>query len=207
MLEQAAGGPLAEMQVGGWGWYPSGGGALRAHIRGGADLFSLQVLERGPLRRVSVLSAASNLPRHIVERQALRAEACIRKQGIVPRVKVAEPPSTGKGTVVFILAQYEHVRAGFTAYGRIGKPAEQVAEEACRAFVRYHKRDQPMDQYLGDQLLVPMALAKGSTEYAVSAVTQHLLTNAWLIGQFLEAEVSVCGKEREPGIVRIQTSS
>ena len=203
-LEQAVGGPFAELKVERWGWYPRGGGRLDVRIRGETRLSSLRALERGALRQVSVLSAASNLPRHIVERQASRAEACLRKQGIVPQVEMAEPPSPGKGTVVFVLAQYEHTRAGFTAYGRIRKPAEEVAEEACRAFVRYHKRGQPVDQHLGDQLLLPMALAEGVTEYAVSMVTQHLLTNAWLIGQFLEAEVSISGKEHEPGVVAIR---
>ncbi len=206
-LEQAIGGRFAELEVETWGWYPVGGGRLGAQIRGGTDIPALRVLERGALRRVSVLSAASNLPSHIVERQASRAESCLRKQGIVPHVETSEPSSPGKGTVVFILAQYEHVRAGFTAYGRIRKPAEEVADEACRAFVRYQKRGQPVDQHLGDQLLLPMALANGTTEYAVSVVTQHLITNAWLISQFLEAKVSITGKEREPGLVVIQTST
>jgi len=207
MLAQATGGVLAHLEVGCWGWFPLGGGQLSVQIYGGTEIASLRVLERGALRQVSVLSAASNLPGHIVERQALRAESCLRKQGIVPRVEVLESPSPGKGTVVFILAEYEHTRAGFTAYGRLRKPAEGVAEEACRAFVRYHRRGQPVDQHLGDQLLLPMALAHGTTEYAVSVVTQHLLTSAWLIGHFLTVEVSVSGKERNTGVVAIRTSS
>lgn len=204
MLAHATGGAFAELEVETWGWYPLGRGRLRAQIRGGTQIAGLRVLERGPLQQVSILSAASNLPQHILERQASRADYCLRKQGIAARVETSAPPSPGKGTVVFIVAEYEYTRAGFTAYGRIRKPAEEVAEEACRAFVRYHRRGQPVDQHLGDQLLLPMALANGPTAYAVSTVTQHLLTNAWLIGQFLEVEVSISGKEREPGVVAIR---
>jgi RNA 3'-terminal phosphate cyclase (ATP) len=151
-----------------------------------------------------VLSAASNLPAHIRQRQAGRAESLLRKRGIKPTVEVLDPPSPGRGTVVFVFAEYEHACAGFTSYGRIRKPAERVAEEACRAFARYHKRSCPVDVHLADQLLLPLSLANGPSQYAVSEVTQHLLTNAWLIQQFLDVRISVAGREREPGYVTIE---
>lgn len=207
MLQQTRAEPIAELEAEIWGWYPVGGGRLRIHIPGRAEAPRLCVLERGALRRVSVRSAASNLPRHIIERQASQAETCLRKQGIVPNVVMSGPPSPGKGTLVFVLAEYQHVRAGFTAYGRIRKPAEEVADEACRAFVRYHRRGQPVDQHLGDQLLLPVSLARGATRYAVSMVTQHLITNAWLIKQFLGVEVSITGSEREPGLVVVEATA
>jgi RNA 3'-terminal phosphate cyclase (ATP) len=195
---------LVELDVEQWGWYPRGGGVLRAQIVGGAALDGLSLVERGSLREVSVLSAASNLPRQIIDRQAAQADFCLRKQGIVARIEKAVPPSPGKGTVVFVRAEYERARAGFTAYGRIGKPAEEVAEEACRAFARYHRHGQPVDEHLADQLLLPLALAHGASEYAVSGITQHLLTEAWLIGQFLPVEILISGEERRPGMVAIR---
>jgi RNA 3'-terminal phosphate cyclase (ATP) len=166
--------------------------------------------ERGPLRTVSVLSAVSNLPDHIRQRQANRADFLIRKRGIKPRIEILDPPSPGQGTAVFVLAEYQHVRAGFTSYGRLRKPAERVAEEACKAFFRYHKRDQPVDAHLADQLLLPLTFAcpsAGSRQarYAVESVTQHLLTQAWVVQQFLpQVRIEVDGKEREPGMVTIE---
>ena len=137
--------PIAEVSVERWGWYPRGGGVVQAAIPGSARLRALTLTERGSLRSVSVLSAASNLPEHVRRRQADRADHLIRKQGIKPRIEIIAPPSPGPGTVVFVRAEYEGACAGFTGYGRLRKPAERVAEEACKAYVRFHKRGRPVD--------------------------------------------------------------
>ncbi|MBN1642433.1 MAG: RNA 3'-terminal phosphate cyclase [Anaerolineae bacterium] len=203
LLASLAGGPVAEVHVGVWGWYPRGGGVLRAVIPGETSLAGLDLVERGSLRYVSVLSAVSRLPAHILERQAAHAEQALRKQGIRPHVTRATPPSPGPGTMVYVLAEYDRARAGFTAYGELRKPAERVAEEACQSFLRYHRRAEPVDRHLADQLVLPLALCGAPSRYAVSCVTQHLLTQAWLVQRFLGVEIAVEGRERERGMVRI----
>lgn len=203
--ETDSAGPLAaHIDVESWGWYPRGGGRIRASIQGSFQPRGLHLMERGSLRSVTVLSAASNLPDHIPYRQAERADALLRKQGIKSRVKILMPSSPGQGTVVFLIAQYKRARAAFTAYGRLRKPAERVAEEACRAFARYHKRGQPVDEHLADQLLLAGALASEPSEYAVESVTQHLVTNAWVIREFVDdVRIEIDGEQRHPGVVRI----
>jgi RNA 3'-terminal phosphate cyclase (ATP) len=201
--------PIADVSVERWGWYPRGGGILHAVIPGDACLRSLTLTERGSLQSVSVLSAASCLPDHVVRRQADRADFLLRKRGVKPRVEMIAPSSQGPGTVVFVRAEYRNTSAGFTGYGRLHKPAERVAEEACKAYARYHKRGRPVDAHLADQLLLPLALAHRSSDlrrsvYAVESVTQHLRTQAWLVQQLLEqVRVGVEGNEGEPGIVTI----
>jgi RNA 3'-terminal phosphate cyclase (ATP) len=201
--------PVAKVLVERWGWYPRGGGSIHATIPGSVRLRPLTLVERGSLRAVSVLSAASNLPDHVRQRQADRADLLLRKRGIKSHIETVSPPSIGPGTVVFCLAEYRHVRVGFTGYGRLHKPAERVAEEACKAYLRYHKRQRPVDAHLADQLLLPLAFAhrapgSGRSTYAVESVTRHLLTQAWLVGQFLaQVRVEVEGSEGEPGMVTI----
>jgi RNA 3'-terminal phosphate cyclase (ATP) len=209
-LNDLSGRPIAHVTIERWGWYPRGGGIVQADIEGRAHLCPLQLTDRGSLRGVSVLSAASNLPDHVRQRQADRADFLLRKRGIKPRVAIADPPSPGPGTVVFLLAEYEHVRAGFTGYGRLRKAAERVAEEACNAYWRYHKRGQPVDAHLADQLLLPLALAhrspgSGCSQYGVESVTHHLLTQAWLIRQFLaQVHIEVVGDRGQPGTVMVK---
>jgi RNA 3'-terminal phosphate cyclase (ATP) len=198
---------FASIAIQDWGWYPRGGGLIRASIQGNLSLRGLTCLERGSLRSVSVTSAVSNLPEHIRRRQADRAVFLIRKRGMKPQVEMIDPPSPGQGTVVFVLVEYRHAWAGFSSCGRIRKPAERVAEEACKAFFRYHKRGQPIDVHLADQLLLPMAFAKGVTQYAVESVTRHLVTNAWVIQQFLEnVHIEIDGQEKDPGVVTVHVS-
>jgi RNA 3'-terminal phosphate cyclase (ATP) len=202
-LSTVSGASVAQVVIEEWGWYPRGGGTIQATIAGDSRLRGLRLSSRGSLCKVSVTSAASNLPEHVRQRQAKQADHILRKQGIKPQVKSIDPPSPGQGTAVFVLAEYDEARAGFTSYGRIRKPAERVAEEACRGFARFHKRGRPVDRYLADQLLLPLALADGDSQYAASEITQHLVTNAWLIQQFLDVRIVIEGEEREPGIVQV----
>ena len=204
--------PVATLAVDLWGWYPRGGGVIRAMIAGSVRLHGSQWTRRGSLRSVSVLSAASNLPEHISQRQASRADFLLRKRGIRAQIRASAPPSPGQGTMVFVLAEYQNAWAGFTGYGRLRKPAEKVAEEACQAFARFHERAQPIDEHLADQLLLPVALAcggadadGGETQYAVESVTEHLLTQAWVIQQLLPAVfVQIDGAKGGTGLVTVR---
>jgi RNA 3'-terminal phosphate cyclase (ATP) len=104
--------------------------------------------------------------------------------------------SRGKGTFCFVLAEFDHVRAGFSALGEIGKRAEQVADEAVDAFLHYWHGGGALDLHLSDQVLLPMALAAGESAVTVSAVTDHLKTNLWAIQQFIPAKFSL---REDPG--------
>ncbi len=190
-----------------WGWYPIGGGVVTAQIRGSnaalSDLRALELEERGGLRRVFGISALSNLPEHIAERQKLQAEKELRARGFDPEIEIVEAPAEGQGTMVFLVAEFEHVRVGFTSLGRKGKPAETVAEEAVGEFLRHFESEMALDQHLADQVVLPLALAKGRSSFTTSRVTQHLLTNAWIVEQLLGREIIVDGEQGEAGKVTI----
>lgn len=186
-----------------WGWYPRGSGEVVARIKGlGPDpkgLTPWHVEKRGKLLEVLGISAASNLPRHIIERQRERALAYFRSRHIKPDIDLVEAPSLGKGTVLFLLAQYERINAGFTGYGRVRYPAEDVADDATDAFEAHRANEGALDPYLADQILLPLALVPGNSFYTTSRVTRHLLTVAWLIERFLDRNVTVRGQEGAPG--------
>jgi RNA 3'-terminal phosphate cyclase len=97
-----------------------------------AGLTGLDLRKRGELLRVRGLSASSNLPKHIRVRQERAALQALRANGINARIDVMDAPSKGQGTVVFLWAESENAFAGFTSLGELGKPAEQVAEEAAQ---------------------------------------------------------------------------
>jgi RNA 3'-terminal phosphate cyclase (ATP) len=187
-----------------WGWYPKGGGVLTAQIEGSSsNLRGLELNERGALRKLWGISALSNLPGHIAERQKRLAEERLRARGFHPEMEIVDAPATGMGTMVFLVAEFEQVRAGFTSLGRKGKPAETVAEEAVEGFLHYYDSDMALDQHLADQLVLPLALAKGESSFTTCCITQHLLTNAWLVERLLGTEIVIEGERGKAGQVTI----
>ncbi|HID86755.1 MAG TPA: RNA 3'-phosphate cyclase [Anaerolineae bacterium] len=209
----------ADVSIERWGWYPIGGGVMKASVKGRGNeghgpedrdlslaprsLLPLDLTQRGTLRRLHGLSALSNLPMHIAERQRKRAVEILRAEGFAPEIEVVNAPAKGRGTCVFLLAEYENGLAGFTALGARGKPAEKVAEEACRDFLAYHKSGACLDMHLADQLILPMALARGPSAFTTCRITQHLLTNIWVVEQFMDVRFEVEGKEGGRGRVTV----
>jgi RNA 3'-terminal phosphate cyclase (ATP) len=213
-------GVKAKVNIEKWGWYPVGGGLIKATVYGAApgtqqatpsaqgatDGFTgLDLRERGALMRVRGLSASSNLPKHIRERQERATLQALRSNSVNARIDVVDAPSKGQGTVVFLWADFELVTAGFTSLGERGKPAERVAEEAARALLEFLHSSAALDRHLADQMVLPMALAGSPSQFTAEVVTQHLLTNAWVVNRFFPGRVRVEGEEGQPGACRIST--
>lgn len=197
----ARAGIAAKVNIRKWGWYPIGGGEMQATVEGlsGAAPSSLTLDRRGTRLRVRGLSASSNLPKHIRTRQERAALQALRSHGVHARVDVIDGPSKGTGTVVFVWAEFEEVLAGFTSLGERGKPAERVAEEAVQGLLEFLPADGALDKHLADQMVLPLALAGGASRFTTTAVTGHLLTNAWVVNRFFPGSVRVEGDEGGPG--------
>ena len=189
-----------------WGWYPLGGGEIQVTIQGSTEkiLLALDRPQRGSLVRVRGVSASSNLPKHIRTRQEKAALQALRSNGINARIDVVDAPSKGQGTAVFLWTEFEHSLAGFTSLGERGKPAERVAGEACQDLLGFLDGRAALDRYLADQLILPLALAEGSSRFTTETVTQHLLTNAWAVNRFFPGCAHVEGEEGQPGDCRIR---
>jgi RNA 3'-terminal phosphate cyclase (ATP) len=195
----------AHLDVIRWGFYPAGGGEIRVRIAGKQrPLQALTLTERGALRRVYGTAAAMNLPAHIAQRMAMRAQSVLAGEGITASIEPKRFRGSGPGAGLFLVVEYEHVRAGFSALGRKGLPAERVAEAACQELVEHHASGAAVGPHLADQLLLPLALAKGDSRAATSRISRHLLTNAWVVNQFLGPVASVVGEEGQPGTIVVQ---
>lgn len=190
-----------------WGWYPVGGGEVVCDIaaapadRGAAWPRPLEMLARGRLRRIAGRAVAANLPAHIPQRMANQASASLAALGLPTDIQPQCVNAACPGAGIFLVAEYEELTASFSAYGRIGKPSELVADEAVAALREHHASNAAVELHLADQLLLPLALATGVSNFTVSRPSGHLMTNAWTIGQFGIADISI--EEGTPCRVRV----
>ena len=184
-----------------WGWYPRGGGEATGRVQAGSNWRGVNLSERGALKAIRGISAVSNLPSHIASRQRDRCMARLAQFAGCISIELVEGKSIGQGTLVYLNAVFEHAQAGFSALGKRGKPAERVADEACRALIDFLESGAAVDPNLSDQLILPMALSDGESRFTTSQITRHLTTNIWLVEQFLPNRFKVEGAEGERGRV------
>jgi RNA 3'-phosphate cyclase len=198
----------ADIELHSAGFYPQGGGRINTVIRPVTTIAPLNLIKRGKLIRITGISAVANLNREIAERQKRQALGrLVSLSGTLGlpeiQIKIQEFPSPTKGTVLLLLAQFENGSACYYALGELGKPAERVADEAIDALLEFLDTDAALDQYLADQLLLPLSFAGAPSILHTSQITQHLLTNAEIIRTFLPVSISIDGDLGKPGIIHI----
>lgn len=196
----------AELNMDLAGFYPEGGGRMTASIPPCEEMNALDITGRGKLKQIRGISAASNLPRHVAQRQR---EQVIRRLGdryYLNDIRLIEMPSRFKGTILLLLAEFEHSQACYFALGEIGKPAERVADEAVDQLEAFLSTGGAVDQYLADQLLLPLAFASGPSRLRTSKITKHLVTNAEVIRAFLPVRIDIQGDLGETGLITINPS-
>ena len=189
-------GVQAEVRLHRWGWYPQGGGEVELHVRGSSTLSSINLLERGQLQEVRGLAVVTQLPSHIPQRMASRAENLLHEAHLKATVRPLREKGVAPGAGIFLTAEYEDSLAGFGALGRLGLPADKVAEIACQELLNFHKTNAPVEEHLADQLLLPAALGSETSQYRVAEISTHLTTNAWVIHQFGIASITIDEVER-----------
>lgn len=186
-----------------WGFYPKGGGEVVAQINPINKIFPLNIKSRGKFKKLSGLSLVSDLHVNIAQRQLDQLTKRSENLEVKKIFKLLTIQGFGAGTLVFLKAEFDNTCAGFSSLGEIGKPAEKVADDACDELEEFLKTKSTVDKHLADQLIPYLALSKGKSYYQ-TIITRHLLTNVWVIKQFLpEVKVEVEGEEGKEGKVSI----
>lgn len=177
------------------GFYPAGGGRIEIDIVPSASLGRLELLQRGQRRSVEARAVVAALPKDI----ALRELAAVEKILGWPResCRIDQlPDEVGPGNIVILEARFEHCTEIVSGFGKLGVSAQSVGDKAAKRMAGYLASDAFAGPYLGDQLLLPMALAGGGRLSTVKP-SQHARTGAEVIAQFLD--VSIDFEEQENG--------
>lgn len=191
------------------GFYPKGGGILRATIGPAGEPHLPKAIKRGELEAVELHShAAASLADHIVVRQLRGAKKPLRAHSPLEE-HPEQVDSIGNGTALVAVARFAGSRSGATAIGKIGKRAEDVGKEAGKELAGILAAETDVDEHTADQLLLPLALAPGSrsVSFTTDVVSQHLLTNKQVIDAFLadRARITIEGDHGQPGRVTVAT--
>jgi len=176
------------------GFYPAGGGELRATIEpmNRDDAKPLNMVKRGDVVRTSAKAILSNLPLHIGERERDVVSGELGMKWSEIEIEMVRDPA-GPGNAVVVTAECGGHKSVFTGFGQRGKRAEDVAREVCGEYREWLRSGAAVCPHLADQLLIYMALGKGGS-FTTSDVTQHFKTNVEVIKRFVEVDVAV---ERE----------
>jgi RNA 3'-terminal phosphate cyclase (ATP) len=183
----------ATLELNAWGWYPAGGGAMTAVIQPTTRL-QAPTITAPDTNAVSGIAAVTNLPAHIPQRMANRAHNLLVEAGFVPHIQPVRERGRGPGAGIVLWLP----NGGFTGLGRKGVPADQVAETAVAQLLTFARSRTMVDEHLADQLMIPAALAHGTTRYTTHRLTRHALTNADLLRQWLGVSIQIDGQLDQP---------
>ena len=169
------------------GFYPAGGGRVKARIEPSRRLKPIELLEAEPVTARRAIATVAGLPGSIAWRElgVVRdmlgwPQECLRVDEVSERM--------GPGNVLSIEIERGSITEGFTGFGQRRVSAESVAEKAITEANRYMNADVPVWTHLADQLMVPMAIAGGGS-YRTCELSPHATTNAEVVETFLDARV------------------
>lgn len=170
------------------GFYPRGGGEIRARIVP-ARLGSILLTTRGAFVRGNADAYVAGLPAYVASRELAIIGEALGWMSDQLHLRPL-PNDVGPGNAVTVTLEHEHVTEVCTAIGERGVRAEDVARRAADEAAEYLAGVAPVGEHLADQLLLPMALGEGG-RFATAMSTAHLRSNALVIEQFTGRRVSI----------------
>jgi len=167
------------------GFYPKGGGEIRAQVEPWTRPASLQLDDRGPLVALRGVSGAARLRGGVAERQRDAAAGLLwEKRRLEIEWETLDLLSGSPGSFVMLEAVYERGRGAFSRLGERGVAAETVGEHAARELLAFLEAEGAVDGHAADQMAVPLALARGGGSVTTSEVTKHLETVVQILSLF-----------------------
>lgn len=162
------------------------GGALRVWVSP-RPFARADFLQRGRIVARRALARVAKMSRAIAEREVAVLERRLRWGK--PAFAVEEVDALGPGNILVVTMRHTEVSLVMTELGNRDEPAEVFANALADRMELFLATDAPVDPYLADQILVPMAMAGGGRFRTVEP-TAHTRTQIDVLQAFLpELEV------------------
>lgn len=185
------------------GFYPRGGGEIRALVHPCSRVNGISLLTCPELITAGGFSAYAGLPETVGKRQARRLSVRLKSEGVEPHVPVEEWEAANPGSVAAVIFRQAPVPALFFGLGERGKSAERVADDAADEAIAFRDAKAPVDPHSADQLLLPLAFSDDASEYRASEITRHTTTNVETVRKFVDRSIGIEPGDAKSGVVRI----
>ena len=190
------------------GFMPKGNGLIVfSHTKSILPLKPLKFSKSSELDHIKIFSNCNDLPKEVALTQASAARKPLQKQTnaeIVTEISHTQN-GNGKGSSIIIIGVLKNGSImEADALGEKNISSIKVGELAAKKFLEELSSCSPIDSHLGDQLLPFLAIASGTSEIAVSKLTEHMLSNIKVIEAFLPAKIQVIGELEKPSSIIVQ---
>lgn len=174
------------------GFFPAGGGEVHFRVDPVGAAAPFELTERGLPNGKSCAVIAQNVPNGVPDREW---EAFARKTDWPRDRFLREELPRGPGPGNLMLARIRHGthQTTLVSFGAKDRPSKAVAHALASAVKRFESSRAPVDEYLADQLMLPMAILAGGA-YRAARLTEHATTNARVINAFLPGAVELDGE-------------
>jgi len=169
------------------GFYPVGGGRWSVLVNQ-CKLSKIELMDRGELVNRKAVARLGNLPREIGERELKVIQQ--KSKWLSYELFIDSSNCIGNGNALILHLSYKNIYTVFDQIGVKNKSAEKVALSACSDMASYMNSGAVVEEYLADQLILPMALGEGG-RFTTTKPSDHLLTNISVIKQLLNISITV----------------
>jgi len=177
------------------GFFPAGGGKISFNIQPRQKRPEQIIDLCQPVRKFRVKGRiyTAKLPVRIAQRQ--RKLLLQSNLNIKNSEHIDVEDSDGPGNCVMIRLCGSERTTVFTAFGKRGKPSEEVINEVVGLAENFLASNAAVDRFLADQLLIYMALAQAGS-FTTNELSSHLQTNMNVIKKFLPVDFNVEHQEK-----------
>ncbi|MNY95191.1 RNA 3'-terminal phosphate cyclase [compost metagenome] len=168
------------------GFFPIGAGEIQVTIQPWQHRNKMSLLDRGTLQCTEAFAATLNLSEEA--QIAQRELAALNKRLKLDTQKQFQLNGISQGNTVYVKLEHKHHTQLFTSLGEMRKSAEQIANHLAEQVKQYMETNAAVDEYLADQLLLPLALGQGG-EFTAQCISEHTRTQAAMIEKFIDCEI------------------
>jgi RNA 3'-terminal phosphate cyclase (ATP) len=177
------------------GYVPAGGGLLWLAAKPALGPLRPLILEdRGDVERVWGIALSSRLhERAVSQRMAETARKVLVEAGYAAQIDTMEDETAlQRGAALAVFADLKGgSRIGADRAGAPRRSSEAIGEYVARQMLEELSTGAALDRYAADQVIIYAALADGESRFSIPMVTDHVLASAWLVREFLGADVRV----------------